>query len=134
MKTILLKRVAQNAKGVFGVLISDNIPFAVTLERPWLENQRSISCIPAGIYTCKRVNSPKFGDTFEVTSVEDRTHILLHKGNLAIDSEGCILVAEEFGKLGASAAILDSAHGFTELMSMLKGINEFQLVIQWDTN
>ena len=36
MKTITLKRVSTSGPdGVFGVLIADNIPFAVTLERPW---------------------------------------------------------------------------------------------------
>lgn len=132
MKTITLKRVTPSGPdGVFGVLIADNIPFAVTVERPWVDNQKQVSCIPDGTYMCRRVSSPKFGDTFEITGVDNRSHVLFHKGNTIDDSHGCILVGEQFEKISGAPGIAMSGKGYGEFMGMLKGINEFQLVIQW---
>ena len=125
-----LKRVADNEDATFGVLINGNIPFAVTLEPAWEDNKKGISCIPSGPYSCKRVKSPKFGDTFEILDVEERTHILFHKGNSERNTQGCVLIAEEFGKLNGKAAVLASGRGFTEFMSILKEIDEFDLIIE----
>ena len=41
---------AQSDNGTFGVWINDNKPLFVTLELPWKDNQKDISCIPAGTY------------------------------------------------------------------------------------
>lgn len=98
MKTFRLKRISGTPQAVFGALIEDGIPFVVTLEEPWLNNQRGASCIPVGAYVCRRVISPKFGDTFEVTNVPGRSHILFHKGNTTDDTEGCILVGALFAR------------------------------------
>lgn len=127
---LILKRVAMDGQGTYGVLIDGTRPFAVTLERPWLNNEKSISCIPAGQYTCRRVRSPKFGNTFEVTGVPGRSHILFHKGNQVEETQGCILVAEQFGKLGnGNVAVLQSGQGFTEFMLLLAGLDEFTIGI-----
>lgn len=121
-----LKRVASTLSAVYGVLIGpDGVPFTLTLERPWLNNQPNVSCIPNGRYACKRISSPHFGDVFEVTDVPGRTHILLHKGNFVADSEGCILVGERFNGHG----IAESAVGFDEFMKKLEGVDEFDLEI-----
>ena len=125
-----LKRVADNEDATFGVLINGNIPFAVTLEPAWEDNKKGISCIPSGPYSCKRVKSPKFGDTFEILDVEERTHILFHKENSERNTQGCVLIAEEFGRLNGKAAVLASGRGFTEFMSILKEVDEFELIIE----
>ena len=41
-----------------------------TLENPWLDNEPYVSCIPKGNYKCHRVDSPRYGDTFQVMNVE----------------------------------------------------------------
>ena len=111
------------------------IPFCVTLERKWMNNEKGKSCIPKGEYPCRRIVSPKFGDTFQVDAVPDRTEILLHRGNLDDDSHGCILVAEMYGMLfdktwgGWSPGVLASGVGFEEFLKRLKDQNEFKLVI-----
>ena len=105
-----MRRVATGENGTFGVLIHENLPFAVTLEREWLDNKQNISCIPAGTYTCQRIYSMKFGETFEVTNVPNRTHILFHKGNLDDDSHGCILIGEWFGDIGGEHGVMSSPH------------------------
>ena len=125
-----LKRVSDNEDATFGVLINGDTPFAVTLEPSWEDNRKGISCIPSGPYSCKRVKSPRFGDTFEILDVEGRTHILFHKGNSERNTQGCVLIAEEFGRLNGKAAVLASGRGFTEFMSILQGIDEFDLIIE----
>jgi hypothetical protein len=136
MKTILIRRVATGDQGTFGVLIYENTPFSLSLEREWLDNQKSISCIPAGTYICSRVDSPKFGDTFEVTNVLGRSHILFHKGNLDEDSHGCILVGEQFGEVKGASGILSSKAGYNELMGIMKDVDIFRAVIvdDWRTD
>lgn len=129
MKTLVLRRVTTGEQGTFGVLLVNDIPFALTLERKWLNNRVNISCIPEGEYACNRVKSPKFGNTFEVTNVTGRSHILFHKGNLDDDSHGCILVGEKFGMLSADAGILESRQGFNEFMLLLEEDDEFSLSI-----
>lgn len=129
MITMIIRRIVSGPNGTFGVLVFENNPFALTLEREWLDNKQNISCIPSGEYFCERVNSPKFGDTFEVKNVTGRTHILFHKGNLDDDSHGCILVGEEFGKLHGDTGILASKSGYNEFMSILSGSDMFRLVV-----
>ena len=129
MKSLIIRRLVTGVKGTFGAMVFENIPFAVSLELPWLDNQPRVSCIPAGEYICKRVNSPKFGNTFEVTNVSGRTHILLHKANKLSDLLGCIGVAEEFGKLGNESGVLNSKHGYNEFMALMDDTDEFRLII-----
>lgn len=127
-----LKRIAKNPDGVFGVLLHKGVPFALTCERPWLDNKSNVSCIPERTYECRRVNSPKFGDTFEVTGVPGRSHILFHKGNTMDDSQGCILVGEQFETLNGKTAVLQSGKGYGEFMERLKGVDRFTLWIIGD--
>lgn len=131
MTSLVLKRVASNDGGTFGVLIIYGTPFALTLEDPWRDNLKNASCIPDNTYACRRVISPKFGETFEVANVPGRSHILLHTGNTEEDTHGCILVGESFGRLNGVPAVLSSKEGFKEMMEMLKGMDEFELKIQW---
>jgi len=134
MKSLIIRRLVTGGQGTFGAIVFENIPFALTLEREWLDNLPSVgdtpgSCIPAGEYICNRVNSPRFGNTFEVTNVENRTHILFHKGNLDDNSRGCILIGEEFGQLGSSSGIKSSKAGYNEFMAILSNDDEFRLII-----
>ena len=129
MKTLTLKRISDTKYGTFGVLLNDNIPFVVTLENPWKDNQEDISCIPLGLYLCKRHISPRFGEVFRVTDVKDRTHILFHWGNLEKDTHGCILIGESFDPLNNIPGILSSKKGFREFMSRLEGQDDFWLDI-----
>jgi len=129
MKILTLKRVSYISDGTFGVLFDGKIPFCLTLEREWKNNEENISCIPTGIYICKRVDSPKFGDTFEVCDVPGRTHILFHKGNIEDDSHGCIITGEEYGEYKGKVAIKSSGKGFTEFLYRTDGLNELTLKI-----
>lgn len=124
-----LIRVAHSTEATYGVLVWGRIPFAVTLELPWRGNEPNNSCIPHGVYQCNRVQSPKFGDTFEVTNVPGRSHILFHKGNLWDDTQGCILVGESFNRVTGKPGITSSKEGFEEFMSLCRNTDAFQLEI-----
>ena len=125
MKTLTLTRVAEGSSGTFGVLIDEGIPFALTLEPPWKNNEKNISCIPMGEYECADTNSVKFGYTFEVKDVPGRSHILFHTGNYTHNTKGCILVGEQF----EDDCIHASAKGYKEFMSRLVGCGNFILKI-----
>lgn len=131
MRVLILKRVATNDDGTWGVLIENDQPFVVTLEDPWLDNKVNVSCIPQGTYSCKRTISPRFGEVFEIQDVEGRTHILVHKGNTEDDTMGCILLGERFDYINDKPAILQSSIGFDEFMLKMVDDDEFTLDIQW---
>jgi hypothetical protein len=100
-----------------------------TAERPWMNNQRSISCIPSGTYQCKRYSSKRFGETFEITDVPDRTYILFHAGNYPIkDSEGCVLIGEE--KMGDTIAVSNSRKAVNRFRELLKDTDEFTITVR----
>ena len=123
-------RVAHDAQqGTFGVLVLREKAFCVTLERPWMDNQRDISCIPLGDYSCQHVQSQRFGDAFVVRDVPGRTHILFHIGNTVEDTSGCILLGQRFDD-GKGQMIHDSKKAFDAFMAALDGRETFKLTIQ----
>lgn len=126
---LTLVRVSQSELGTFGVLLHGKTPFALTLERPWSNNEPNVSCIPPGEYLCRRVNSPRFGETFEVLGVDRRSHILFHGGNTIEDTHGCILIGEEFGVINGVPAVLSSQRGFTELKHRTAHVDELTIWI-----
>ena len=67
-----------------------------TLELPYLDNQRNISCIPEGQYKV-RLRTARESATRDylhllVQDVPNRDYILFHIGNSAKDTRGCVLV------------------------------------------
>ena len=64
----------------------------VSLELPWLDNKRNISCIPPGKYKAKKRISPGKGyEVIELIGVFDRTYIQCHNGNYTRQILGCLL-------------------------------------------
>jgi len=128
MKEMQLHRLADTPDGIFGVLKDEGVPFCVTVE-----NNDYI--YPDGDYICRRVNSPKYGNTFEVTNVKGRTHILIHWGNWEDNSLGCTILGESFdplrkkdGKMKNGVAY--SKKAFNEFISRTQGIDEFLLRVR----
>lgn len=69
-----------------------------TMELPWKDNQRNISCIPIGTYEVKRtfwISKMKW--VYEVTHVKNRSGIYIHEGNFVTDYEGCIGLGDGIG-------------------------------------
>ncbi len=62
-----------------------------TIELPWLQNKRNISCIPEGRYELKMRETKKRGQHLLVLNVKGRDGILIHPANDAKkDLQGCI--------------------------------------------
>lgn len=102
-----------------------NQPLCLTLEEPWNENRRRISCIPSGIYKCRKRVSQKFGHHWHVLNVPERTLILIHQGNSLKDTEGCILVGSSLITMDGKPAIGNSRRTMNMLREVLP--NEFLL-------
>lgn len=124
-----LVRVSEYKDATLGVLCLDARPMFVTLEDRWFDNERQISCIPAGKYKIKIHNSPRFGRVFQVCDVPDRSHILIHAGNTKEDTHGCILLGLMYGTIGTETAILSSRAAFANFMTAMNGISEAELEI-----
>lgn len=66
-----------------------------TLELPWKNNERNISCIPAAeAYIGKKHKSPLNGDCIAINNVLNRTHIQIHSANFIRQLRGCIAVGD----------------------------------------
>ena len=116
--------------GTFGVLTLDDVAFCATLEPPNFGNMRNMSCIPTGQYRAARIMSPKFGETFEIRHVPNRSGIIFHAGNVVANTEGCVLVAQYWGKLRGDRAVLNSGATFQRLLAELRTLDEFSLTIR----
>ena len=123
-------RIEESDQGSIGVLRMDGQAFCCTLEPPDRDNQKNISCIPAGTYTARRVDSPKYGDTFEITNVPGRSHVLFHAGNLVKHTKGCVLLGQYFGKLKGDRAVLNSGNTFRAFLEATAELDAFELEIQ----
>ena len=93
---LLLIRDMFTDESTIGELFINGERFCDTLELPYLNNQRSISCIPEGQYKV-RMRLPIESATRDylhllVQDVKDMSYILFHIGNTAKDTRGCILV------------------------------------------
>ena len=95
---LLILRDTFTDESTMGELFVNGERFCDTLELPYRNNQRSVSCIPAGQYKV-RMRYPRESATREylhllVQEVKDRSYILFHRGNTAKDTRGCILVGQ----------------------------------------
>jgi len=127
MKQVEIFRVVSNSiYGTYGVLLIEKTPVCVTLERYWYFNKRNVSCIYPGQFVCELIKSEKYGETYIVNDVNDRTGILFHCGNVMSDSTGCILVGQSFG----NGVILHSRQAFKKFIDELDGDKEFMLTIK----
>lgn len=102
-----------------------------TLELPWRENQRRISCIPAGTYNVIKHKSKKFGDSFWVLNVPGRSEILWHYGNYKNDTLGCILPGRNLVDLNSDGNVDVTSSRVTMRSLFMLMPNQFTLKIEW---
>ena len=95
---LLILRDTFSDESTIGELFVNGERFCDTLELPYRDNQRSISCIPVGEYKVRlrvaRESATRDYLHLLVKDVKDRSHILFHRGNTAKDTRGCILVGQ----------------------------------------
>lgn len=127
---LTLRRIKFHADGIFGQLLYDNNIIAITLEHAYRCFSDWIPKIPIGNYPCVRgmhrlENMTEDFETFEIKNISNCTGILFHIGNYNRDSHGCVLL----GKAIDGNMITNSKETFENFMDMLKGINQFELII-----
>jgi hypothetical protein len=104
-------------------------------------NKSNISCIPPGIYICKRRFYNKGGyDTWEVTGVPGRSLILFHIGNTEEDLAGCLATGFGLGALmrideeknvrAPKLCVTDSAQAFSVLMRRTRNWRTWELDVR----
>lgn len=130
MRIVELIRLEESEQGTIGVLKIDKEVFCYTLEPADMLNKANVSCIPVQQYICEWTQSPKFGETFEVTNVPGRSHVLFHKGNTINDTLGCIILGSTVGKLKGQRAILNSGKTFEQFMAIMAKPPVFHLTIK----
>ena len=96
MINLLLIRDTFSKKSTIGELFLNGERICDTLENPWVDNQRNISCIPEGVYPV-RLRLPRESATRDylhllVQEVPNRDFILVHRGNFPSQTQGCLLV------------------------------------------
>ena len=122
---LTLERLVSDEAVTLGKLRGDGWMLC-TLENPWIDNEPYISCIPFGTYTCKRVDSPRFGNTFQIMEVADRSHILFHWGNYEKDTMGCVLLGIDSNW---KSMIYSSRKGFGQFIKHMEKVRVFELSI-----
>ena len=136
MREFQIKRVAMNRECTHGVVIEEpngiNEAFAVSFELAWNDNKQFVSCIPKSPpmgYRCIVFRHTKRGIVFHILNVKGRTGILIHIGNNADSSEGCIIAGEKFEDVYGKIAVQDSEDAMNEWIERLRNDKEFILHI-----
>jgi len=88
-------------EGTNGTLFCSNKFLCHTIELPWRNNKKNISCIPEGTYSIVGRYSKHFKHHLLVKGVKNRRLILLHPANNALkELEGCIAPITYLSGLG----------------------------------
>ncbi|MFV8357640.1 DUF5675 family protein [Flavobacterium sp. XS1P32] len=92
-------------EGTQGVLEWNSTIVCYTIELPWLNNQRRISCIPEGEYVLQKRFSPKFKWHLHLRNVPGRDLILIHPANDAKkELLGCIATVTHHTGIGKGSS------------------------------
>jgi hypothetical protein len=142
----LLNRVYLEDRTLGSIISPQGGLIAKTLELPWKDNQRSISCIPEGEYLVT-TSGPVLKDDpntevdesggrhprpyshYIVHDVPGRSGILIHVGYNPLWSQGCILVSTGFANVNSDAPTLEKDSG-EKLAWMIENLPKtFRLLI-----
>lgn len=133
-----LSRFEQTKIATRGYLIDRNLKLCCTLEPPWNWNMKDnlstkeneASCIPEGMYLCKKYSGTKFKDVWEITGVPGKDAVLIHSGNFAIQSKSCILVGDSHMDYKGVPILNNSQNALMKLKTTLP--DQFWLKIECD--
>lgn len=127
-KRMTITRDQHYATATCGIVVADGELF-FSLELPWAENTKNISCIPTGEYECEFVaKTPHFENVFRVKNVEGRDNVLIHNGNYPRDSKGCILIGMGRNSNGHDPMVVNSRMALGKLIEIM-GKEPFTLCI-----
>lgn len=132
MRRINITRVARLEGYTIGRLMVDGVGFCDTLELYdgtffGSDFRLGTMAVPVGVYTLAlTIPSPRFGRRLpRITDFGASRNILIHQGNSAADTEGCILV----GRNTVKGRLTDSRVTLDRLLAALDHENEARLII-----
>ena len=112
-------------EGTQGALEWNGTLVCYTIELPWLQNQRRISCIPEGEYVLQKRFSPKFKWHIHLQNVPGRDFILIHPANDARkELLGCIAPVTIHTGIGKGSASRIALEKLRTLVYVAMGRNE----------
>ena len=129
--TLIRNKVQQSLNTqTLGTLWYKGKQLCVTLELPWNNNMKRMSCIPTGTYTVVRRTSKKYGEHFHILNVPNRSLILIHHANYHYDLLGCIGVGKNFAFINKDAHLDITASRDTMKMLLKELPDTFNLKIE----
>lgn len=88
-------------EGTNGTLTCEGKLICLTIELPWKNNEKKVSCVPEGRYIITKRYSKKYGWHLQLMDVRNRSLILMHPPNNAIkELQGCIAPVTKFSGPG----------------------------------
>lgn len=151
MKRFHLKRVSRVDFATFGVMLgwknvrlADGevkpffVPFCGTVELPWKDNEKDVSCMPPGLWKMVRSGPTKNIPYPHVKIlVTGRDGCAVHKANLATQLRGCVAVGERFELMDdpkteaveAVPGVSESGRAFEEFMAIFGDDEEAELLV-----
>lgn len=136
---LLLNRWGYTPAGTFGTLTADEKTFC-TIERPWLNNEPQVSCVPEGLYRLEwHGTTTSVPDTFNSHtwylvggtvgfSQGHRTRCAVHIANTMKDVKGCVGVALGLGFSGSIWQVNKSRLGMQLLLDEIGAVDHEVLI------
>lgn len=91
--------------GTNGTLLYNGVIICKTIELPWHDNAKKVSCIPEGEYSVSLRCNSKFGWHLIVNGVDKRSGILFHPANNAkLELKGCIAPVQKISAPGVGTS------------------------------
>ena len=117
-------------EATIGQLFIDGEFCCFTLERPWRDNKRNVSCVPEGEYDMAPYISQRHGKTWALVSwccfansahtlAHQRWGILFHPANNVAELQGCVAPGTRCFLEKDTATVLGSRHAMNLLRSRL---------------
>lgn len=131
---ITIQRIYSDNKVTLGILTINNTTL-FTLELPYNDNKRRISCIPKGKYSMLKRDGVKVGSKvapylhYHIQDVPNRDWILIHRGNLPKHTHGCILVGTAITIMNGELAVSNSKIALNILNDNIKDNSIFINII-----
>lgn len=133
---MILTRFISTDYGTFGKLIVGDKTF-YTVEKPWQNNAKEISCVPNGEYTLEPHDSFKYGHVLCMVNDSGVTHFkesnskrfacLIHVANYEKDVLGCIGLGDRY--LGHM--VTNSKKSIKEFYNLVDPQTTHTLTIKW---
>ena len=93
---IVIDRHFRHSESIIGKLHADGTFLCYSLELPWKDNAKDVSCVPSGHYSGFVRTDGTRGWRIELKAVPKRGNIQIHVGNYPSDILGCVLVGTSY--------------------------------------